>query len=500
MASVETTSLLGENPGAVREEGAKSGTWQPGAIVSDFATLGAGTALAAVFNTLLVFLIPRLVSVQEYGYWRLFLLYAGYVGFLHFGFVDGALLRWAGQTLETIHHDVGPSWKYLILQQAAVILPLCAIIGVVPRVPGHIRIACAEVLVFGLIMNSVTLLQYSLQAARVFAPVAVAAAVPPGAFVALVFVYRLRTTPTANELTVLYGVAWLLILLYLSARVRPRLGSSSESSWSLGKKLTAVGWPVVLANTAFGLVQSADRLVVSSALPIHDFAQYSLAASTMFVPVTAILAISRVFFSHAAPLEHEDRAKIYARVSRLLLVAWSLLLPYFFVLEAFVQRFLPKYISSLPLAGVLLFAVIFVAGIQILHMSYFYLYKRQREFLYLSLSALAMGLFVALAITVRLRSLFAVAAGQVGALAFWWLLNEWTLRRITGQSGRDWLRVFSVVGWSAASFAFTLWSVSRMSLRIPMYYALVACILWFCLGDDLRFSWRLVRASAAGAS
>src|SRR5690348_4699055 len=308
MASVETTSLLVENPGVVREEGTRSEQWKPGAVVSDVATLGAGTALAAVFNTLLVFLIPRLVSVEEYGHWRLFLLYTGYVGFLHFGFVDGALLRWAGRTLETIHHDVGPSWKYLLLQHAAVILPLCAVLGVLPRVPRHIRIVCAGVLVFGLIVNSVTLLQYSLQGARVFRPVAVAAAVPPGTFVALVFVCRLRSTPTANELTVLYGLAWIVVLLYLWVRVRPRLGSSSESSWSLGKKLTAVGWPVVLANTAFGLVQSGDRLVVSSAMPIHDFAQYSLAASTMFVPVTAILAISRVFFSHAAVLEHEDRA------------------------------------------------------------------------------------------------------------------------------------------------------------------------------------------------
>jgi len=47
----------------------------------------------------------------------------------------------------------------------------------------------------------------------------------------------------------------------------------------------------VLANTGYGLVQSADRLVVSSTLPISQFAQYSLAASAMFVPITAITAV-----------------------------------------------------------------------------------------------------------------------------------------------------------------------------------------------------------------
>jgi len=77
------------------------------ALARDVAVMSGGTAAAAVFNTLLVFLIPRLVSVEDFGYWRLFLLYAGYVGFLHFGFADGALLCWAGRPLETFRHEVG---------------------------------------------------------------------------------------------------------------------------------------------------------------------------------------------------------------------------------------------------------------------------------------------------------------------------------------------------------------------------------------------------------
>jgi hypothetical protein len=75
--------------------------------------MSGGTAAAAVFNTLLVFLIPRLVSVEDFGYWRLFPLYAGYVGFLHFGFADGALLCWAGRPLETFRHEVGCSTRFM---------------------------------------------------------------------------------------------------------------------------------------------------------------------------------------------------------------------------------------------------------------------------------------------------------------------------------------------------------------------------------------------------
>ena len=86
-------------------------------VARDVATVGSGTLLAAVFSTLQVFLIPRLISVEDYGYLRLFVLYAGYVGFLHLGFSDGALLRWAGRPLGEFRHEVMPSLKFLACQQ-----------------------------------------------------------------------------------------------------------------------------------------------------------------------------------------------------------------------------------------------------------------------------------------------------------------------------------------------------------------------------------------------
>jgi O-antigen/teichoic acid export membrane protein len=489
-----------EFTGAVLAEEAKTEGWETSSIAGDIVTLGAGTVLAAAFNTMLIFLIPRLMSVEEYGYWRLFLLYAGYVGFLHFGFADGALLRWAGRTLEAIHHEVGPSWKYMILQHLAVTLPVCAVLGILPRLSMHFRLVCAGVLVFGLIMNSATLLQYSLQAGRVFRPVAIAAAVPPGVFVVLAFCWSLKNTPTANELMALYAIAWLVVLIYLWVRVKPQFANSPDAAWTLGKTLTAIGWPVVLANTGYGLVQSADRLVVSSALPITQFAQYSLAASAMFVPLTAIAAVARVFFAHAAAVEHDDRANIYKHMSRFLLIAWSLLLPYFFVLEAFVKRFLPKYIPSLPVAGILMISVIFLAGIQILHMNYFYLYGKQREFLYRTIAALALSVVVALVLTGWLHSLLAVAVGQVAALAFWWMVNEWGLRRTTGQSRKDWSRIFAVVGWSMTSYGFVLWCTPHAGWRIPIYYGLVVGALWLSCAEEFRLGWRLLHESAAGLS
>jgi O-antigen/teichoic acid export membrane protein len=469
------------------------------ALARDVATMSGGTGLSAMFNVLLVFLIPRLVSVEDFGYWRLFLLYTSYVGFLHFGFADGALLRWAGKPLEEFHHEVGPSIRFVFWQHVALLSPACLIVAFF--VPSRLKLIAIATILFALTINIATVLQNSLQAARRFKPVALATAANTAGFVLLASLWELRATPSFRVLIVLYCTSWVGVLVYLWTRVRPvRLHYTSDSAWSLGKKCVVLGWPIALSNGGLGLVQSADRISVSLVLPIRDFAKYSLASSMMFVPVTAIAAVYCVFFSHVAAVEHEGRARVYAHASKFLLLAWSLLLPYFFVLEVFIQWFLPKYLTSLPVAGILLVGVVFLAGIQILHMSFASLYGRQRQFLFLTVGALVVSFSVALVLALWLRSLVAVAVGQVAALAIWWAVNEWRLRELTGQGWKDWLRTIGLIAWSLASYGVSMWSTNQVVWRMLIYYLLVTLVLWLACRDEFRIGWKLVGSTAASLS
>jgi len=359
--------------------------------------------------------------------------------------------------------------------------------------PSPLNLIGVAVLTFALIMNMAAVLQYSLQGARQFKPVAFVTAAPAGAFVLLVSLWHLFGLPGFRGLIVLYCASWAGVLIYLWTYVMPlQCSSSVDSSWSLGKTCIMLGWPIVLANGGLSLVQSADRVVVSSALPIYDFAQYCLASSMMFVPVAAIVAVYRVFFSHVAAVAPEGRVKIYARASKFLLLAWSLLLPYFFVLQMFVRYSLPKYVTALPPAGILLLGVIFLAGIQILHMSFAYLYGKQRQLLFLTVGALVVSFSVAVVMAVWLRSLVAVAIGQVVALAFWWFADEWYLRETTGQSWKDWMRIVFVFVWSASSYAVAMKWGENLGLQTLIYYSLVAGCLVFTCYSEIKIAWNLL--------
>ena len=469
--------------------------WRPASIAKDIATLGSGTFLAAGINTVLVFLIPRLVSVEDYGYWRLFGLYAGYVGFLHLGFPDGALLRWAGRPFASFHHELRQSFRFQLLQQLTIVVPLSILVALV--VPERYRFIALGVLLYALILNPSVVLQYGLQSARRFRPVAAFAVMGPTIFLLAVvfFGWGLKRSPDFRELIVFYTLAWASGLTFLFLETRP-WRACSQTSAGLAKECLIAGWPILLANSAAVLNCSLDRLALSWTANIHNFAQYSLAAGAMAVPITGIQASSKVLFPHLAGLSIDSRKRVYRMASRSLLIAWALLLPYYFALDLFVRRILPKYVPSLQVAKILLLGILFIALIQILQAAFAYLYGRQIRFLMRTVCVLALGVVLAYVAAFQFGSLRDLAVVQVVVLATWWLLNEWTLRQLTFQGIRDWARFLGLFGCIAASYSFALWVGHGIAGGVTYYLCIAVVFAFFCR-EDLR-SWGAVfRVSCA---
>ena len=58
--------------------------------------------VSLLISALVVLVVPKLIGVEEYGYWQLYLFYTSYVGFLHFGWNDGVYLRYGGKDYDKI--------------------------------------------------------------------------------------------------------------------------------------------------------------------------------------------------------------------------------------------------------------------------------------------------------------------------------------------------------------------------------------------------------------
>lgn len=487
MASVETKPLSEDKAmiGPATPGTAETAGWKPSDIAADIATLGTGTLLAGVFNVALVFIVPKLISVEDYGYWRMFALYAAYVGFVHLGFADGALLRWAGRPLQEFHHEIGPAIKYLLWQHLVLLVPLCVV--AVIALKGPLRFVAIAVVIFAPLYNITATLQFGLQSARVFRPVALSTVTAPAIFFAAVLLWASRWHSQFREIILLFVSAWAVPLVFLLVWIKPWSGARNTGSVKgLPASCLLSGWPIMMANSGVSLIQNADRMAASWAANIQSFAQYSLAASAMAVPITAIQAISKVVFSHIAGVTNCSRKRIYGIALWALLFAWAVLLPYYFALDSFIRHYLPRYLPSVEYSRILLLAIPFMAVIQILQMNYAYLNGVQKDFLARTLAVLTVSLGATTFAAFHTGSLRIVAGAQVGILGAWWLFNEWTLREWTGQTTGEWAKFAAVYLLTGGTYWLASGAGVHVATAVALYYVVVGAILGLSCRDKLN--------------
>lgn len=452
-------------------------------LVRDIIMMGGGTAVAALFNAALIFLIPRILSVPDFGYWRLFLLYGGYVGFLHFGFADGALLRWVGRPLDDFSYEFRPAVRYLLWQHLAIFALVCAIVSFLPT---PLRFVAIAVAIFAPIYNITATLQFGLQGARRFGAVAISSAASPFLFLIAMLLFNRAHRLYFRNLTLLYLLAWCAPLFFLLLATRTLSARPRAASADMAKGCILAGWPITIANTGVNLIQSADRLTLSWFTTIENFAVYSLAASLMALPLLVIQVCSKVFFSHLAGVQRERREEIYSASALTFLIVWAFLLPFYFALQAFLEHFLPRYMPALLYARVLFLAVPFVATIQILQMSLALLNGMQKKFLLSTIIVLGASVAIMSAAVLRHESLREVALIQVFVVGIWWLFNEWFLQSITAQQSRDWVKFLALYCAIAAGYWLTTSPRINVVGPIILYYLGLSVLLVLGFRNQLR--------------
>ena len=389
-------------------------------------------------NGLLTFLLPRWLSMESYGYYRVFILYGSFAGALHLGLLDGTLVRWAARSRQRMTAEIRRTLIFLLLQQTMLLAPALAILVTWHRHQPWFFLASATVF-YALLSNTALLGQFALQADKSFGVLSAATAINPalllGAVLALHHWKRMGLEALLGAYLgawVAAGLAvWIVLLMKYPAKQRARETRNAGSVWRTGVGNIAVGWNILLAGLITALTLSLDRIVVNLCFSIRDFAIYSLGATALAVVNTVILSISRVFFPYLSNgLSAEQKLRAYGWGESCLIILWAISLAGFFPLRALIREFLPAYVLSLPILRLLMLATGMTAVIYILHSNYFRSSLRQGSLL-LGAGVGLLSTALLLVLARRTGSLENIAWAMLAGVTLWWTTNELLLRDLT---------------------------------------------------------------------
>ncbi len=395
----------------------------------------AANLISTGVSVLLVAIVPKLLGVEQYGYWQLYVFYSGYIGFFHFGWADGVYLRYGGNRYEDLPKPLMRSqFRLLALFETLLMAGLAAAV-LLSSGAADKKAVLALTAACGLLMLPRTLLQYLLQSTgriREYARNVVAEKLVYGALVAAFLLAGQRSYPSllAADLAA-KGVA--LVLMAVSCRdvVLGRMAAWTEGLREALRNVGA-GIQLMFANVAGLLIVGIVRFAIERSWDVPTFGRVSLTLSVSNLLMLFITAVSTVLFPLLKRIPEERRTAGYVLIRTSLFVPASGLLLLCWPVGALLSLWLPQYAASLAYLPLLFPIVLYEGKMSLIVNTYMKAMRMERTLLLVNLATVGASLLATGLSAFLLHDLTLAVGSIVLLLAFRCVLAETVLARRLG--------------------------------------------------------------------
>ena len=337
-------------------------------------------------------LIPKLLGVEEFGYWQLFIFYTQYGGFIHFGLIDGIYLREGGKEYAKLDFPfLGYQLRMFMVWQLLALLPFIYL-GIINDTPARAYVIIASCL-FVFLSNVSGYLMYILQAVNEIKAVAFGRVVMTMAFIlCTIFLIGFRIT-RFEPYIVSYIFSNFLCELYYIAKSKDifkRLFASSLPWYFQGMLGNMkLGIVLLLANICGMLILGYGRFLVDHAWGIKAFSIVSFAFMFVNFFMTFVMQASLVLFPELRRWSEDKVNTFYMEKRRILSLYSPLVLLLYMPIYYFVQFWLPQYLESVKYLLFLMPLCIFDTKMNLFCNTLFKVFSHVRQLLFCNIVALA---------------------------------------------------------------------------------------------------------------
>ena len=381
------------------------------------------------------FLLPKLFSLEDYGFFKIFSLYLTYTGILHMGFPDGFLLKNSGVSyvnlekanMRTISHF------FIVFQ---LIVSFIIIVGSF-FAEGEYGYIFFSLGLCTFSINIITFFQFVSQASmrfNEFSRVKIATSLMNfGIVVGLCIVQAASGRIVGYRLyLMLYTFANWCILLYYFWNYRECLWGKKSSLASVKGQIWEYfksGIFLTISYQVLQLVLNLDRQFVVVLFSAPEYAVYSFAYSLISMITTVVSAVSLVLFPTL------KRTKREIAITFLPMGIWGveslvmLCLGSYFPLAGVIETFLPKYMQSLSYLQILFPGWIFSSCITIIIFTYYKILDFNLPFFLMGIGALILSFLLNLLAWKMYGTPEAISFASILTLLVWYIITVSYLKK-----------------------------------------------------------------------
>lgn len=329
--------------------------------------------LTMISGILLGFVVPAVLSVDSYAYFKTYTFYISYIGLLHLGFVDGMYIKYGGKELIDLDKSEFKLEHRVFIIFQIIITLLCLVIALVKKDIILILFSLSIIPIntfafFSLFYQSIGEFKKYTNITYVYTIIYLLLNV------ILAVVFR-------NDNYILYCITSIIangiVFLYLEFKYFKQFKGIKAKYDSKVWNNIKVGFFILLGNLSVLMFYAIDRWFIKFFYTVSDFAYYSFAISMLNIINLLISSISIAFFNYLSKGENVEKIKKLKDYFLILGVFASF---GYFVFAGIVNIILRKYIPALDIIAVSFASYPYMIVINALYVN---LYKaRKKEKMY----------------------------------------------------------------------------------------------------------------------
>lgn len=384
------------------------------------------------------FLIPKFFSVSDYGFYKVFTLYAVYTALLHFGFVDGILLKLSGKSYNELDFSEMRTYtRFFIAFETCISLLMMAICLIFLH--GDYLFIAAMLAVNMVFVNATTYYQFISQAVQRFGEYSaksLIASVAKFLFVSGLFVAFYFGKAGISYRVYLIGlniIDFSMLAWYVFIYREITFGKAVPVR-SIKKDISDIfktGIILTMAYQVSHLVLALDRQFVNALFSTETFAVYSFAYNIVTMISTMISSASVVLLPMLKKAEPATLTKFYKKsISTVSVIAAFSLFAYF-PLSPFIEWFLPNYTDSIRYISIVLPAFLFTAVITIVMFTLAKVLDMSWDFFKESCIVLLLGFITNAIAYIVFKSPQSISYASLSVMIIWFVISGSKLKSKT---------------------------------------------------------------------
>lgn len=330
--------------------------------------------LTMISGIIIGFIVPAILSIESYSYVKTYMFYISYIGFLHFGFIDGIYIKYGGKEVDEIDKEEfkGEHKVFTIIQ--LVVTFIFIFIGIL-----NSDIIMTLMGLSIVPMNTIAFHKLFYQATGQFKQYAKASYIYTSIYLGLNILLAILFK---SQNYIYYCIASLFsnIIVYIILEIKfykNNKGIKAKYNFKIWNNIR-VGFFILLGNLSVLLFYAIDRWFIKIFLSVNDFAYYSFAVSMLNIVNLLVNAIAITFYNYLSKGENKEKIK---KMKNYFLILGGFASLGYFALSAVVSIFLEKYTPALNIIAISFAAYPYMIVINALYVNLYKARKNEKKYL-----------------------------------------------------------------------------------------------------------------------